>query len=195
MRLFAILLTSLCVVALPARVSANSCNAFSPFVVSPYELAASCKLVVYVPDNYAFETTNLQTEKDGVYGTYDAPFTRASLELDVVFVEWDDACVESRHTEQRTYWRYELDVSTVAAGTEVRTPGGAALVTAEGTCSELAAPFLYCQEPIQDTCHDDDVPDDQDPGAGGCDAGGGSHGGATVLGLLAFAYARRRRSR
>ncbi|MDQ3368887.1 MAG: hypothetical protein M3680_25975 [Myxococcota bacterium] len=198
MRLLAILLTSLCVLALPAQASANSCNAFSPFVVSAYDLATSCKLVVYMPDGYALDTTSLQTEKDGVYGTYDAPFTRASVDLDVVFIEWDDACVESSRTSQRTYWRYELDVSTVPVGTEVRTPGGAALITAEGMCTESELPFLYCQEPIQNTCWGTD-PVDEDPRtdeaeACGCNAGG-SAGGATVLGLLALGFARRRRAR
>lgn len=199
MRLLAIPLAAACLLALPARAAANSCNAFSPFVVSPPEMPASCKLVVYVPDNYALDTTNLQTEKDGVYGTHDAPFTRAPVELDVLFVEWDDACVESSYTAPRTYWRYELDVSTVPVGTEVRTPGGAALITAEGTCTERALPFLYCQEPIQDACDgtppdDDAAPGDDDLDAGGCSAGG-AHGVATALGLLALAFARRRRSR
>jgi hypothetical protein len=199
MRALSLLLIIAACVALPSRASANSCNAFSPFRLSPHEAPASCKLVVHVPDNYDFPTMNLQTEKDGVDGSFDAPFTRTPLELDVRFVVWDEVngeCVESAYTEKRTYWRYELDVSTVPVGTEVRTLGGAVKISAEGTCTEAEPPFLYCQEPIQDGCLDTNPGhNEDDEKTGGCSAGGGLGSGGAALALLTFALACRCRSR
>ena len=190
-----LLLAPLVLLAVPSSASANSCNSYQPFVTSTYEMQGSCKLVVYAPATYDLQTTALQTEKDGVYGTLDAPSTRTPFELDVQLDEWDDQCVESIHVEKKPFWRYELDVSSVPVGTEVRTPGGAVKIVAEGACTEIEMPFLYCQEPIQDTCWGDDIDAPEDDG-GGCNAGGS--GGSInlwaglAIGLLVLGARRRR---
>jgi hypothetical protein len=182
--------------AVPNQASANSCSAYVPFATVRPMIPVGCPLVIYTPAEYGAPETTFDLTRDGMpVGTFEAPSTRSDVNLDVYFETIDDDCVEHNYTEARPYWRYAVDISSLAPGTVVRNYLTQITVTEAGACPAEEFPYLYCQDGVQDywACQDHDMPIDPDDNtSGGCHTSGNSCGGAAAL-LVLFVVGRRRR--